>query len=337
MQYLSPFALFTDNTQDPPDKKAVLLAKKRLFAELELSGNDSIEIGAVPFTKNDIIAWFEELQNDRFFDYHRAIARDKILRSFLENLSIGPGDRFQEDPLYESDDFIRWLSPYFLNAFLFFTDTSFRKVDLEGMAALLANKLLMTETDAERGWAAIEKMLANNIATMEYYEEQCKKDKRTRIPIDKITDLLNYRYINLILLLPENRFSGARNKYAFLTMQVCIEIFNRDTTNREYAKITIENAVLLAVSEQGCSEIAAKAEEMRKITKKRTGRYAIWIVVILVSLLRAFSDTDNSNDIIKNAPVYILPSKDSTAHSRNPKTDSLTDSLIRSKIDRKLF
>src|SRR3982074_1352995 len=107
MRYISLSTMFVDIEQTTLDKKAMQLGRKKLLAELELSSGDSIEIQGVPFSKNDIIDYFEDLQKDNIADYHRAVDEDSVLRSFLEEYFIDEGCRFRDAGIYRDEPFIQ--------------------------------------------------------------------------------------------------------------------------------------------------------------------------------------------------------------------------------------
>jgi hypothetical protein len=298
MRFISPGSLFGETIR-PLDKKAIQLGRKKLLAELELGTGDSIELHGASFSKSEIIDYFEELQKDNIADYYNTIEEDRVLLGFLEESSIGRNDRFNDHPLYLEEPFIHWISPYFFSAFTSLANSCFRQSDqspsysdrspsqyadqYDSLSALLANRPLMTDHDIEQSWLFIAKILTNNIALIDYYRNQ-KKDRNNTVSIDKVSPLMDYFYTRLIQLLPENRFSGLRDKYAFVMMQACIYVFNNDKGNRSSAKMWMENAESLAVSEETRTEISDKLKEMNKASRKSDfaliGRI-IWIVIIL--------------------------------------------------------
>ncbi len=362
MRFISPGSLFGETIR-PLDKKAIQLGRKKLLAELELGTGDSIELHGIRFSKSEIIDYFEELQKDNIADYYNTIEEDRVLLGFLEESSIGRNDRFNDNPLYLEEPFIHWISPYYFSAFTSFANSCFRQSDqsssnysgqfasssgqfpshhsnqslsysdrspsqytdqYDNLSALLANRPLMTDHDIEQSWLFIAKILTNNIALIDYYRNQ-KKDRNNTVSIDKVSPLMDYFYTRLIQLLPENRFSGLRDKYAFVMMQACIYIFNNDKGNRSSAKMWMENAASLAVSEETRTEIADKLKEMNKASRKSDfaliGRI-IWIAIIVG---RAATCNFNNSDTYhyQNTPVYTLPQGDSARKLLRPFLDSV--------------
>src|SRR5262245_38896238 len=116
MQYLSPSTLLGGSIPTPFDKKAIQLGRKKLLAELELTGGDSIDINGVTLTKGNIIDYFEALQQENVIDYHNAVEEDTVLRDFLETHTIERGFQYKDNRLYHDIHFLQWISPYFQSA-----------------------------------------------------------------------------------------------------------------------------------------------------------------------------------------------------------------------------
>ena len=267
MQYLSPSSLSGDPIVTPLDKKAIQLERKKLFAELELSGETTIEMNGRAFTKNDIIQYYEDLLKEDGLKYHSTVAEDPILLVFLETAFIGRKENFLRNPMYYSDEqFINWISPYFCHAFITFMNACFLDPDEDGLTSLLRNKLLMTSADIEKGWQAVMKIVMGSISTIEEYYKATGAVK-----LSKVKDLMEFRYIRLIQLLPNDRFSPVKDKYAFSILQACVFTFNRNRQTGNYVSTWLENAYLLAASDDVRKQIAKKQEELEAVMIPQEG------------------------------------------------------------------
>jgi hypothetical protein len=334
MQYISPASLFDDAKQFTLDKKAIQLGRKKLLAELELSGAGSIRIKGISFAKNDIIDYFDDLLEGQSAAYHRAIEEDSVLKTFLEGYVIEQWSAFKENDLYDDPAFILWISSWFFSSFTAYVDDCFEERDDEGLRTILINRLLMTGPDTERAWLIITQNLNDHISLLNDYQRQ---DKRAveKISMQSISHFMEFLYIKMIQLLPESRFGGIRDKYAFAMMQACIYTFNRNVDNRYQARTWMDNAILLAVSEELKTELSDKLEEMNRISTTRQKRKTSsleWRVAFfaLVAVIR-LAATCNSSSLqstyqFKNAPVFITHPGDTLKH---PITPSEIDSMLR--------
>jgi len=312
----------------PIDKKALQLGRKKLLAELELASGGLI-INGIELTKGGIIDYFESLQQDHIIDYHNAIEEDKILHIFLESHTIEKGEKFSDNPLYDTAHFINWISPYFYTAFIAAADHCFKDTDYEELKTLLTNKQLMTDYDMEQVWVSIAKTLTNNIAMLQYYRDKGEKGQFDDQTYGTAAHLMSYGYIIMIEALPEFRFGEIRNKYAFVMEQAAICTFNKRTNHRIEAEAWIENAQRLATSPELQQELTEKLKEMRRIsggTEKKNNPWAIarfaWLLIFVVAKL-VTCNTHNTPTTFKiNPSDYKLMTTDSA-------TKRILDSMVR--------
>lgn len=260
MQYLSPSSLSGEPIVTPLDKKAIQLERKKLFAELELSGETTLEMNGRSFNKNDIIQYYDDLLKEDGLKYHSVVAEDPVLLVFLETAWIGRKEKFLDNPAYAEEQFINWISPYFCHAFITYMDACFLDPDEDGLTALLKNKLLMTPADTEKSWEAVMKIVMGSIATLvEYYKAS------GGVKLSQVKDLMEFRYTRLIQLLPAARFSAVKDKYAFCILQAGIYTFNRNRQTASYVSNWLENAQLLAASEDVKEQIGKKRQELEAV------------------------------------------------------------------------
>ena len=293
MQYFSPSSLSGEPLAVALDKKAIQLERKKLFAELELSGQTTIEMNGRSFNKNDIIQYYEDLLKEDSMSYHAAVAEDPILKVFLESSWIGRKEKFLNNPLYADEQFINWISPYFSHSFSNYMNACFLDPDEDGLTSLMKNKLLMTSADTEKSWQVVMRIVMNSISSIEeYYKTPGSK------MLIKVKDLMEFRYIRLVQLLPNDRFTPVKDKYAFSILQACVYTFNRNKQTGNYVSTWLENAQLLASSGDVKEQIAKKREELEAIlipqeggggasSSSETNPWAVIKVIIFVVLLLA--------------------------------------------------
>jgi hypothetical protein len=319
MLYLSPSSLFGEAIPQPFDKKAIQLARKKLLAELELNEGNDLQILGRSYGKNDIINYFENLLKDNVLEYNAAISRDRTLLVFLEKAAIHAGERFDKNPMYTDESFIRWISPWFTESFSHLILECFRSSAYLKLTTLFNNPWLMTPTDQEQVWINVAKLIRDNIWTLDRYQSQGRQQQsrhwivrnstRHTIRMSAVSGLMDQNYIRMIGLLPESRFGELRNKYAFVMMQACIFTFNTRMYKRDLAEQWITNAQSLAVSPDLKNQIADKLFEFKRIRKKSIPlplRIIIISIVIGSNLFRMCSKDDNTPHY-QPAPSYKLP------------------------------
>jgi hypothetical protein len=328
MKYLSPISLFGAVVDSPPDRKSILLGRKKLLAELELAGGNYIEINGRFYDKNEIIRCFEELLTDNTLDYHTAVSGDKALLRLLEKAELYSGELFLRRPLYQDAGFTRWISPYFSESFNELVMRSYQRSDYLTMASLMNNPLLMTAVDEEKVWAGIARIMTDEIDLLERYSNSYKRQvakwiNTKEVPLATISGIMDYNHAQMISLLPQGRFATLRNKYAFAMMQAAIMTFNRNKQFRGQAQNWFTNAEKVAFSREQKQQILTKLTESRTATKTPTSKFRAWIfIVVALTVIRfAFSNT-HTNTSFENTPIYVRDTTLADSSLRKP-ADSL--------------
>jgi hypothetical protein len=302
MRYLSPTLLFGKNFQLPFDSRTLQRERKKLLAELELTGADALAINGRSFTRNELIDYFEELQQENIATWHLAVADDPVLLRFLQDAAIKAGAFFKDAAIFEDADFIDWISPYFRSAFTSLVTTCFEQRDALGMRAILDNELLMTVDDNEQCWLFIAAILERNIALFDHYKGRGKKTSPPMMSIRQISDFIGFGYVEVIRQLPDSRFARLKDDYAFSMQHPSIAVFNRDVPNRSLAIIWVEEALNLAVSASVKAGIQAKLVELkllktkRRIRLKRPWLFIVYGIFVLVGMIANFFDNSHSKD-----------------------------------------
>jgi hypothetical protein len=309
MRYLSPSQLTNETMTVPYDRKNLQREKKKLLAELELSEKDGLLIKGRHFSRNDILAYFDQLEDPVVAAYHAAIEADPVLLAFLQGEGLAaPG--FAAHDLYADPAFIAWLSPFFSSGFNSFADACFAQTDGDGMRRLMAEPLLMTEEEKDRVFRRIATVLNRNIELFRKFYGNAGKRHGPRLPLEDVEPYLGHGYIEVIRALPDAYFTSIKDEYAFAMQHPAIAMFNQHTSNRGIAEAWLVDAHALAVSENIRVKIADKVSEFRKIQRKkkfRVGFSLLWVVVFLLRIIwyTAGSSSDSSDDFQKAPVIYI--------------------------------
>jgi hypothetical protein len=241
VRYISPIRHLeidtnqVDATGNLP-KSVLNLAKKRLLAEIDLSQTQTVWVGSIEMTKNDVLKWFEALTQSGEFGFHVLIARDGILLDFLEKQHLEAGERFNwyyyqdEKANFKNINFISFISLYY--------KTSFNKILIDALekqnerlvdTLLNQNPVLMTGFDEDSTWLKIQHYVKDKLERFEGVVIDIKNKK------NYTTDELKQYYDTDMLLclnhLPDSfqklrddygvalinlsGFSWNRSKYAF--------------------------------------------------------------------------------------------------------------------------
>ena len=300
MHYLSPATFLGTNFQPPFDARVLQRERKRLLAELELTGGDALELNNRSFTKNDLINYFDQLQHDNIAAWHFEVAQDPVLLRFLQEAAIDEGAHFRDASIYRDADFTGWISPYFRSTFTDVVTTCFEHTDATSMRAMLDNQLLLTFEDQEQSWLFIAGILEKNIALLDHYRGRGQKTSPAMMPITRISAYIGHGYLEVIRQLPDSRFARHKDSYAFNMQHPAIAVFNRDVRNRSLAVIWLEEALTLAVSANIKAQIKAKLNEFNQLMRKRKSRRnwrVVWIIAAILGAINSLFDNSNRGEI----------------------------------------
>ncbi|WP_186452585.1 hypothetical protein [Chitinophaga polysaccharea] len=111
MKYLNPI-VFLEKMNGAPvaitDTAALSLLRKKMLAEIELSDSRVLNIHGQLFTKNDLLVFFDRLQDSRELSWHQQIAADQHLLHFLETGVLTGAFKTYSDP-----NFLAFIVPYY--------------------------------------------------------------------------------------------------------------------------------------------------------------------------------------------------------------------------------
>ena len=151
--------------------------------------------------------------------------------------------------------------------------------------------------------------------------------------LDELSGIMGFNYINMIRMLPEDRFSAIRDNYAIAMVQTSIYVFNKFIRDRSWPVIWIENAGYLATSPATKSEIAVKLEEVNGIVARQSrnkkknpvGAY-FWVIIVVVRLFAwMISEATTSNNSYQYSPTNFTVSPSIS-------TPATRDSLIKALL-----
>jgi hypothetical protein len=317
MQYISPFSIISiDKTEDLSDRRQLQLAKKKLLAELDLAGGQSIIWNGKELTKNAIVNFFENLSQTNDFEYHFAIKNDPVLCRFLEHNEIEGGTWMKDAAIYKDATFISWVSAYYLNAFRDFAPACFLHLKDIEWSTLLNNPVLMTSFHKEEAWNKVEKLIEKDKFQLEFYLE----NKTAQHNLDQLETLTSENYVNILMSLDKQRFALIRDEYAFTVMQVCIDVFNNKNRGWASKKLEIQRGV--AVSENMVNQVDEKIAEMYKVADGDPNgqssdsspgigtiiRVILFIMFVIYRINACNNNNDKPNYKYNPVPVYITDS-----------------------------
>lgn len=154
--YRSPIRLLHELGLNASDinEDSLKLERKRLLLEIQISSDDTIQIGDKAFTKNDVIKVFEELFSITDLAFHERIFDHPILLDLLENHLISESEEdvqslhlnFNSDE--ERQQFTHFISPFLANSLDKLLSKTVRSSSYDRFVIVLPFFKLLHEVDA---------------------------------------------------------------------------------------------------------------------------------------------------------------------------------------------
>ena len=284
---MSPAWLFNGQLPASFDPKTIRLRRTQLLAELELTGI-TMEYHGETLTKNDILTLFDEVTRENALAWHIAIAKDKTLLTFLEDIHFDHWAvdnhcvRYLKNPLYEDEEFIRWLSPYYSDSFMFYMEINCLKAsNVHALVALLDTPVLMTQADQEQAWQATIRLMDKPIDQIRRYGTKAASEAE----LAKTGAWMEEEFLQLVRLLPEEYFGPVRDKYALTIFEACENVRRKSPQYPNRIDRWTENAIGLAYSPETKNQLLASHKKnslpLARLQRWKAIPLRVWIMIIV--------------------------------------------------------
>lgn len=160
MKYLNPVAVLEEMNGaavDVADTAAVSLLRKKMMAELELTTDKVLQINGVWWSKNDLLNFFDQLQDNTTLHYHQEINADPVLSNFLTTGNIT--GLFITKALYKDKSFLSFVAPFYEPFFTHTVLSGLQQQQVASLQSLFANPVLLDGESMKRSYDKIFRLL----------------------------------------------------------------------------------------------------------------------------------------------------------------------------------
>ncbi|MEV4885971.1 hypothetical protein MRBLMN1_004528 [Chitinophaga ginsengisegetis] len=238
MKYLNPFAFLEKMNGGPVSAEnaaAVSLLRKKMMAELELSEEKVLRVGAQWFSKNDLLLFFDELQSPGKLHLHQQINEDNVLSAFLETGKLT--GLFNNNPLYSTPVFLTFIAPFYEPVFTTAVLNSLKQQQAAALQQLYANPLLMDGEHLNRSYDKIFRALQESYKILEAAEKGRRADPGSRWR--EAAPYVSLQQVQTLNALPDI-FQEFRNDYGILMINFALAL---DGTRENKKALEILHAV----------------------------------------------------------------------------------------------
>lgn len=278
--YRSPFTILPGLGSGPlPDRSALLLERRKLQAEFELQGADSILVNGQELHRQDVTALFEELQEEDSLAFHRAISAQPGLRRFLET-GVFEGDaRWDPAPL---DDWWERISPHFAAAQdVFYKAVVKSEVPPETLQRYERLPKLLLPQDTEVAYRSAGRLLVEKKNALLLLLNRARSG--AAITAEEVSGWARPAQVALINALPAD-FEQLRYAIADALNNICVA-FDR-AKKYKLALKAIEAAASIHLDGGELRSLIPRNLDL--IRSRRSGKSYWWVVVLVIALIRVF-------------------------------------------------
>ena len=219
MQYINPIEILgLSNVVDTTsiDNEIVRKAKRKLFADIDLSDNGLFEYYGLQLTKGDCEKVIDDLTNNDLKEFYLYLASNKKLNNFLVNGNDAVFINFKHDSIFKLPEFVKFISPYFASKFDKALLNAFENEDVEQTKSILKTSFLISQNDINLAYKSVSNNIQNRIDDIAEIKRDIKNEESAydEHDIDEVVDLVVENFPSDILNCLPNYFQSQILKIA---------------------------------------------------------------------------------------------------------------------------
>jgi hypothetical protein len=186
------------------DTELIKKEKKKLFAEIELSDNNSINYYGHSITKGNCEKVIDELNNNDFKEFYFYLSGNKLLNEYLANGNENVFNNFQQDSIYKLPEFIKFISPYLAERLNKSLLISFENNNVEKIIKVLSCYNLIVIEDINTAYKSVSNYIQNNILQIDQITREIKNGDTDYVEedihetIELVKKLFPFEVINIL-------------------------------------------------------------------------------------------------------------------------------------------
>ena len=219
MQYINPIEILglssvADTTSI--DNEIVKKAKRKLFADIDLSDNGLFEYYGLELTKGDCEKVIDELTNNDLKEFYLYLSSNKKLNNFLVNGNENVFTNFKQDSIFKLPEFVKFISPYYAPKFDKALLNAFENEDVEQTKSILKTSFLISQGEINIAYKSVSNNIQNRIDEIAEIKKDIKNEESVynEDDIDEVVDLVVGNFPSEILNCLPNYFQSQILKIA---------------------------------------------------------------------------------------------------------------------------
>jgi hypothetical protein len=188
------------------DNEIIKKAKRKLFADIDLSDNGVFEYYGVELTKGNCEKAIDDLTNNDFKEYYLFLTHNKQLNEFLASGNEAIFKNFKQESIFKLPEFVKFISPYFAPKFDKALLTAFENDNAELTKAILNTSSLITQADLNSAFKSVSNNIQNKIAEIDQITKDIKNEESVydEDDIEELVELVKEHFpTNTLNCLPQ--------------------------------------------------------------------------------------------------------------------------------------
>jgi hypothetical protein len=229
MQYINPIEILQlSNLADSSqiDSDIIKKAKRRLFADIDLSDDGHYIYYGLQLSKGDCERAINELSNSDLKEFYLYLTSNKKLNEFLVNANESLFDSFKQDSIFKLADFVNFISPYYAPNFDKALSTAFEDEDVELLKSILKTSFLVSQSNLNTAYKSVSNILQNRltelleIRTEIKNEESIYDDDDIHEVVDLVTDYFPTKPLNCLPNYFQSQILKIANEINYLNVAI---------------------------------------------------------------------------------------------------------------------
>jgi len=192
MQFINPVEILELDTSEisSVDNSLIKKAKRKLFADIDLSDNGHFEYKGHSLTKNDCEKVIDELESPNALEFYSHLAKNNLLNDFLVNGNDKLFSSFKQESIYKLPEFIKFISPFFAPKFDKALLKAFVDEDSEKLRSILRTQSLISTADLNIAFKSLSIEIQNRIQQIDSLTKEIKNEE-SKYSDDDIEDVID--------------------------------------------------------------------------------------------------------------------------------------------------
>jgi hypothetical protein len=229
MQYINPIEILqlsnvTDSSQI--DSDTIKKAKRRLFADIDLSDNGYFNYYGLELSKSDCEKAIDELSNNDLKEFYLYLTSNKKLNEFLVTGNEDVFYSFKQDSIFKLSDFINFISPYYAPKFDKALSNVFEVKDIELLQSILKTSFFISQDNVNIAYKSVSNILGRRLADLSEIradietEESVYDDDDLHEIVDLVTNYFSTELLNYLPNYFQSQILKIANEINYLSVAI---------------------------------------------------------------------------------------------------------------------